>query len=32
LTGGADEIAALKRKIPDRKVLLTLPESAKEYG
>jgi len=31
LTEGADEIALLKEKVPDRKVLLTLPESAKEY-
>jgi predicted dehydrogenase len=32
LTSGADEIAVLKAKVPDRKVLLTLAESAKEYG
>ena len=28
---GADEIALLKAKVPDRKVLMTIPESAKEY-
>jgi predicted dehydrogenase len=32
LTRGADEIDALRSKIPDRKVLMTLAESAKEYG
>lgn len=32
LTSGADEIEGLKRKLPDRKVLTTLAESAKEYG
>jgi predicted dehydrogenase len=32
LTNGADEIEALKRKLPDRKVLMTLAESGKEYG
>ena len=32
LTTGADEIALLKQKVPDRKVILTLAESAKEYG
>jgi hypothetical protein len=26
-----DELAGLKAKVPDRKVLMTLPESAKEY-
>lgn len=31
LTGGMDEIDGLKRKVPDRKVLMTLVESAKEY-
>jgi len=31
LTSGADEIAGLKAKVPDRKVLMTLPDSAKEY-
>jgi hypothetical protein len=32
LTSGADEIEGLNRKVPDRKVLMTLAESAKEYG
>jgi len=32
LTSGADEIALLKEKMPPRKVILTLAESAKEYG
>jgi hypothetical protein len=32
LTSGADEIALLKEKVPSRKVILTLAESAKEYG
>lgn len=32
LTSGADEIAALKAKVPARKVLLSMPENAKEYG
>jgi predicted dehydrogenase len=32
LTSGVDEIALLKQKVPDRKVILTLAESAKEYG
>jgi predicted dehydrogenase len=32
LTSGADEIEELNRKVPDRKVLMTLAESAKEYG
>jgi len=32
LTSGADEIALLKEKMPSRKVILTLAESAKEYG
>jgi predicted dehydrogenase len=31
LTSGMDEIDALKRHVPDRKVLMTLGESAKEY-
>jgi predicted dehydrogenase len=31
LTTGMDELAGLKAKVPDRKVLMTLPESAKEY-
>jgi hypothetical protein len=31
LASGADEIALLKAKVPERKVLLTIPESAKEY-
>ncbi|MEI8314632.1 MAG: Gfo/Idh/MocA family oxidoreductase [Verrucomicrobiota bacterium] len=31
LTGGLDEIALLKDKVPTRKVLFTIPESAKEY-
>jgi len=31
LTEGADEIALLKKKLPERKVFLTLAESAKEY-
>ena len=31
LTTGMDEIAALRAKLPDRKVLVTLAESAKEY-
>ncbi len=31
LTSGTDEIAALKAKLPAKKVLLTLAESAKEY-
>jgi len=32
LSGGMDEIAALKASVPDRPVLLTLAESAKEYS
>ena len=32
LTEGKDEMAALKAKVPDRKVLFSLPENAKEYG
>ena len=32
LTTGADEIALLKEKVPAKKVILTLGESAKEYG
>ena len=31
LTSGLDEIALLKDKVPARKVLFTIPESAKEY-
>ena len=31
LTRGMDEIDGLRRKLPDRKVLVTLDESAKEY-
>jgi predicted dehydrogenase len=31
LTKGADEIALLKEKVPAKKVILTLAESAKEY-
>jgi predicted dehydrogenase len=31
LTTGADEIALLKEKVPSKKVILTLAESAKEY-
>jgi len=31
LTNGVDEIALLKAKVPERKVLMTIPESAKEY-
>jgi predicted dehydrogenase len=31
LTSGEDEIALLKAKVPDRKVLMTLAQSAKEY-
>jgi predicted dehydrogenase len=31
LTNGADEIALLREKVPSRKVILTLAESAKEY-
>ncbi len=31
LTEGADEIALLKKKLPERKVSLTLAENAKEY-
>ena len=31
LTSGMDEVAGLKTKVPDRKVLMTLSESAKEY-
>ena len=31
LTTGADEIAQLKEKVPGKKVILTLAESAKEY-
>ena len=31
LASGADEIGLLKARLPERKVLLTLTESAKEY-
>ena len=31
LAGGMDELAGLKAKVPDRKILMTLAESAKEY-
>lgn len=31
LTSGVDEIEGLKAKVPERKVLMTLAESAKEY-
>jgi predicted dehydrogenase len=31
LTSGMDELAGLRGKVPDRKVLMTLAESAKEY-
>jgi hypothetical protein len=31
LTTGMDELAALKQKLPERKVLLAMPENAKEY-
>jgi hypothetical protein len=32
LTGGMDEIDGLKTKVPPKKVLMTLAESAKEYA
>lgn len=32
LTSGLDEIAALKQKLPEKKVMLAFPENAKEYG
>jgi predicted dehydrogenase len=32
LTSGMDEIAALKAKLPEKKVLLSMPANAKEYG
>jgi predicted dehydrogenase len=32
LNSGADEIAALRARLPDRKVLLSMPENAKEYS
>ncbi len=32
LTSGQDEVAALKAKVPAQKVLLSMPENAKEYG
>jgi predicted dehydrogenase len=32
LTAGADEIDMLRASIPDRKVLLSIPENAKEYA
>jgi hypothetical protein len=31
LTSGVDEIALLKEKVPAKRVILTLTESAKEY-
>lgn len=31
LAGGVDEIDGLKKKVPAKKVLMTLPESAREY-
>jgi predicted dehydrogenase len=31
LTTGMDELAGLRAKVPDRKILMTLEESAKEY-
>jgi predicted dehydrogenase len=31
LTSGMDELAGLRAKVPDRKILMTLEESAKEY-
>jgi len=31
ITSGADEIALLKQKVPEKRVILTLQESAKEY-
>ena len=32
LAGGMDELAALKEKLPNRPVIATTPENAKEYG
>ncbi|MGB2715659.1 MAG: Gfo/Idh/MocA family oxidoreductase [Vicinamibacterales bacterium] len=32
LPSGADEVEGLKQRVPDRKVLMTLAESAKEYA
>jgi predicted dehydrogenase len=32
LTAGTDELAAIKAKLPDRPVLVTLAETKKEYG
>ncbi len=32
LTSGADEIQMLKDTVPDRKVLLSMAENAKEYA
>jgi predicted dehydrogenase len=32
LSAAGDEIEGLKKKVPDRRVLMTLPESAKEYA
>jgi predicted dehydrogenase len=32
LSGGSDEIQGLKQRVPDRKVLVTLAESTKEYS
>ncbi len=31
LAGGEDELKALREKLPDKKVLLSMPENAKEY-
>jgi hypothetical protein len=31
LTAGMDEIEGLKTKVPSRKVMMTLADSAKEY-
>jgi hypothetical protein len=31
LKNGMDELAGLRAKVPDKKVLMTLTESAKEY-
>jgi hypothetical protein len=31
LTSGIDELAGLRARVPDRKVLMTLAESSKEY-
>ena len=32
LTEGADELAGLKSRLPDKPVLLSMPENAKEYS